>query len=161
MMIIIKEKSCFNWILILRPKGRGFGNEVQEWVPLLRSIETVDMVVSWFCFLRAYDACSFTFQMMQPGTRGNMCPTTCVVQQNDTSSTVFNGSSMIVFLWSFFSLSVVPTSSLLTTCAVHQKWYITSKRLACWNMQSEASCNRHEKKNMWRVPDFFRRSGNI
>ena len=50
------------WLYLYR--GRGFASGEQE------------------------DCLPITFQMMQPGTRAKMCPTTCVVQQNATSRKV-------------------------------------------------------------------------
>ena len=67
-----------------------------------------------------------TFQMVQPATRAKMCPTTCVVQHNDTSRRVvwFSGSSVIVFLLgSVYSSSVVPTMSHAEICT--SRWSTT------------------------------------
>ena len=44
-----------------------------------------------------------TFQMMQPATCAKMCPTTCVVQQHDTSLFAF---SMVLAWMDFFRLHV-------------------------------------------------------
>ena len=80
---------------------------MQEWVhPLLRSLKclcamrpSTTVVCNFFltrigprwsyrgfAYKQEQDEClHITFQMVQPATRAKMCPTTCVVQQNDTS----------------------------------------------------------------------------
>ena len=42
------------------------------------------MVVPWACFLQTRCMFAYHFQMMQPGKRAKMCPTTCVVKQSVT-----------------------------------------------------------------------------
>ena len=165
MMIIIKEKSCFNWILILRPKGRGFGNEVQEWVPLLRSIEMsvchaafTGKRLTWL--YRGFASYEPTMLARSHSKWCNLAHArTCVLPHVLCSKTIQAVRFLMVLAWLYF--------------CDHFTLWASYPRQACWRLvlciknDIEPAKGWHVgtckgrllatamRKNMWRVPEFW------
>ena len=121
--------------------------------------ETVDMVVSWCGFLRP--RWMFAYHIPDDATwhtRAKMCPTTCVVQQNDTSRKGLWWSMVLAFVyswWPFYSLSVVPRCHMPKyACQACRQLVlcmkvITSKRMT-WMHHGKRGFLQWEKKHMER-----------